>query len=92
LNWCITFASCDVVGVPTRSIWPFNHLGRAMGTDFHPHRQHASAPRYDEILVAFLPRSISSPVMSVLRFLWQRVLAFDRIGSRIPQLIHASMP
>lgn len=25
--------------------------------------------------------------MRVLRFLWQRVLAFDRIGSRIPQLI-----
>lgn len=25
--------------------------------------------------------------MGVLRFLWQRVLAFDRIGSRIPQLI-----
>lgn len=25
--------------------------------------------------------------MAVLRFLWQRVLAFDRIGSRIPQLI-----
>lgn len=25
--------------------------------------------------------------MGVLRFLWQRVLAFDRVGSRIPQLI-----
>ncbi|MBX9641855.1 MAG: hypothetical protein K2X97_19680, partial [Mycobacteriaceae bacterium] len=25
--------------------------------------------------------------MGVLRFLWRRVLAFDRIGSRIPQLI-----
>ena len=25
--------------------------------------------------------------MRVLRFLWQRVLAFDRIGSRVPQLI-----
>ena len=25
--------------------------------------------------------------MAVLRFIWQRVLAFDRIGSRIPQLI-----
>ncbi|WP_068181024.1 hypothetical protein [Mycobacterium sp. UM_CSW] len=25
--------------------------------------------------------------MRVLRFLWQRVLAFDRLGSRIPQLI-----
>ena len=25
--------------------------------------------------------------MGVLRFIWQRVLAFDRIGSRIPQLI-----
>lgn len=25
--------------------------------------------------------------MGVLRFVWQRVLAFDRIGSRIPQLI-----
>ncbi len=25
--------------------------------------------------------------MGVLRFLWQRVLAFDRIGFRIPQLI-----
>lgn len=25
--------------------------------------------------------------MGVLRFLWQRVLAFDRIGSRIPQLV-----
>ncbi|HUM00263.1 MAG TPA: hypothetical protein VLU24_12800 [Mycobacterium sp.] len=25
--------------------------------------------------------------MRVLRFLWQRVLAFDRIGSRILQLI-----
>jgi hypothetical protein len=25
--------------------------------------------------------------MRLLRFLWQRVLAFDRIGSRIPQLI-----
>lgn len=25
--------------------------------------------------------------MGVLRFLWQRVLAFDRLGSRIPQLI-----
>ena len=29
-----------------------------MGTDFHPHRQHASALVYDEILVVFLPRSI----------------------------------
>lgn len=25
--------------------------------------------------------------MTVLRFIWQRILAFDRIGSRIPQLI-----
>jgi hypothetical protein len=25
--------------------------------------------------------------MRVLRFIWQGVLAFDRIGSRIPQLI-----
>ncbi|WP_286199157.1 hypothetical protein ACRDU6_10745 [Mycolicibacterium sp. ELW1] len=25
--------------------------------------------------------------MGVLRFIWRRVLAFDRIGSRIPQLI-----
>jgi hypothetical protein len=25
--------------------------------------------------------------VGVLRFIWQRVLAFDRIGSRIPQLI-----
>ncbi|MEO3757682.1 hypothetical protein ABGB19_05245 [Mycobacterium sp. B14F4] len=25
--------------------------------------------------------------MRVLRFLWQGVLAFDRIGSRIPQLV-----
>ncbi|CDO86274.1 hypothetical protein AWC29_08390 [Mycobacterium triplex] len=25
--------------------------------------------------------------MGVLRFIWQRVLAFDRVGSRIPQLI-----
>ncbi len=25
--------------------------------------------------------------MGVLRFLWQRVLAFDRVGSRIPQLV-----
>lgn len=25
--------------------------------------------------------------MGVLRFIWQRVLAFDRIGSRIPQLV-----
>lgn len=31
--------------------------------------------------------SEGSTVMGVLRFLWQRVLAFDRIGSRIPQLI-----
>lgn len=27
------------------------------------------------------------PAMRVLRFLWQRVLAFDRIASRIPQLV-----
>ena len=25
--------------------------------------------------------------MAVLRFIWQRVLAFDRVGSRIPQLV-----
>jgi hypothetical protein len=25
--------------------------------------------------------------MGVLRFIWRGVLAFDRIGSRIPQLI-----
>ncbi|MCB0942500.1 MAG: hypothetical protein KDB72_19930 [Mycobacterium sp.] len=25
--------------------------------------------------------------MGVLRFIWQRVLAFDRVGSRIPRLV-----
>lgn len=38
----------------------------------------------------FTSRTVSTlvfPAMGVLPFIWRGVLAFDRIGSRIPQLI-----
>ena len=33
------------------------------------------------------PHRSTAETVAVLRFIWQRVLAFDRVGSRIPQLV-----